>query len=66
MPWYVEHDIEGSGWTVVRDSTDKIVGYHKTKSDAEAQLAALHIAYAAQRHGELAPSIVYSNWGVKK
>lgn len=44
MPWHIAHNVEGcSGYAVVQDSNSKIVGCHKTKQDAERQLAALHI-----------------------
>lgn len=43
MPWHVAHNIQGcSGYAVVKDDDGKIVGCHPTKSDAEAQLAALY------------------------
>src|SRR4030065_940464 len=44
MPWHLEGDNPGcKGWAVVKDSDGKVVGCHKTKKDALAQLAALNI-----------------------
>lgn len=43
MPWHISNNhSECSGFAVVKDSDGKVVGCHKTKSEAEAQLAALY------------------------
>lgn len=43
MPWHISNKhADCSGYAVVKDSDGKVVGCHKTKSDAEAQLAALY------------------------
>lgn len=43
MPWHIsDKHSECSGYAVVKDDDGKVVGCHKTKADAEAQLAALY------------------------
>lgn len=43
MPWHISSNIGScSGYAVVKDDDGKVVGCHKTKSEAEAQLAALY------------------------
>jgi hypothetical protein len=43
MPWHVEEDhADCSGWAVVKDSDDSVVGCHDTKQDALDHLAALN------------------------
>lgn len=45
MPWHIEADNpECSGYAVVKDSSGEVVGCHRTRTQAEAQLAALNIA----------------------
>lgn len=45
MPWHIETDNpECSGYAVVKDSSEEVVGCHRTRTQAEAQLAALNIA----------------------
>jgi hypothetical protein len=42
MPYHIAHDIKGcSGYAVVKNSDGKIMGCHKTKAEAVAQLRAL-------------------------
>lgn len=43
MPWHLEDDNPGcNGWAVVKDNDGSIAGCHKTKKDAQAQMAALY------------------------
>jgi nitrate reductase cytochrome c-type subunit len=45
MPYSVTNSHpDCSGYAVVKDSTNEVMGCHKTKSQAEAQLTALNIA----------------------
>lgn len=47
MPYHIAHDIEGcSGYAVVKNSDGKIMGCHKTKSEAVDQLRALEASEA--------------------
>lgn len=47
MPWHITNNKqECSGWAVVKDATEEIVGCHTTQGEAQDQLAALHIAEA--------------------
>lgn len=55
MPWHIESDNpDCSGFAVVKDSDSSVAGCHKTKADAEAQLAAL---YASEEGRTLAMTI---------
>jgi HK97 family phage prohead protease len=48
MPWHLESDNPRcSGWAVVQNDNGKVVGCHKTKADAQKQLAALNINVAS-------------------
>ena len=43
MPWHISNKhSECSGFAVVKDDDGKVVGCHKTRGEAEAQLAALY------------------------
>ena len=45
MPWHIETDhADCSGFAVIKDATGEVVGCHRTRNQANAQLAALHIA----------------------
>ena len=45
MPWHIETDNAGcSGYAVVKDENGEIEGCHRTRSQAERQLAALYAA----------------------
>ena len=45
MPWHITNDrAECDGYAVVKDATGEIVGCHRTETQAQKQLAALHIA----------------------
>jgi len=45
MPWHIEADNPGcSGYAVVKDENGEIEGCHRTRGQAERQLAALNIA----------------------
>lgn len=45
MPWHIEDDNAGcSGYAVVKDDNGEVEGCHRTRAQAEAQLAALYIA----------------------
>lgn len=47
MPWHIEDDHpECSGYAVVKDEDGEVEGCHRTRTQAEAQLAALNIAEA--------------------
>jgi hypothetical protein len=47
MPWSIQTDVPGcDGFAVVKDATGEVEGCHPTVQDAQAQLAALHIAEA--------------------
>lgn len=47
MPWHISSNhSECSGFAVVKDDDGKVVGCHKTKADAQAQLAALYASEA--------------------
>jgi HK97 family phage prohead protease len=51
-----------AGWAVVKDATSEIMGCHKTRQDALAQLAALHIAEPDMRAVDLsAPNFMRNN-----
>jgi len=51
VPWHLSHNHpECDGWAVVKDSDDSVAGCHKTKAEAQAQLAAL---YANERGGDM-------------
>jgi len=41
MPYHIEH--HGNVYQVVKDQGGKVVGTHKTKKQAQAQLYALHM-----------------------
>jgi HK97 family phage prohead protease len=44
MPWHLEGDHpDCSGWAVVKDSDNSVVGCHPTKAEAQKHLAALNI-----------------------
>lgn len=45
-----------SGWAVVKDSTNEVMGCHKTEKQAEAQLTALNIAEYGQRQETYKPT----------
>jgi len=48
MPWHVENDNpDCSGFAVVKDADGEIEGCHKTKADANAQMAALYASEEA-------------------
>ena len=48
MPWHLENDNPNcSGWAVVQDSNGKVAGCHKTKADAQKQMAALYANVAS-------------------
>ena len=50
MPWHIEADNPGcSGYAVVKDENGEIEGCHRTRGQAERQLAALNIAEAEAR-----------------
>lgn len=43
MPWHISNNVKGcSGYAVVKDDDGKIVGCHKTRKEAEAQMSALY------------------------
>ncbi len=45
MPWHIEDDHPGcEGYAVVKDEDGELEGCHRTRTQAEAQLAALNIA----------------------
>ena len=45
MPWHIETDNPGcAGFAVVKDADGEIEGCHRTRDQAERQLAALYIA----------------------
>ena len=45
MPWHIEEDSPYcQGFAVVKDSNGEVEGCHRTRAQAEAQLAALNIA----------------------
>jgi hypothetical protein len=45
MPWHIEDDNPGClGYAVVKDEDGEIEGCHRTRAQAEDQLAALNIA----------------------
>lgn len=47
MPWHIEDDHpECQGYAVVKDEDGEVEGCHRTRTQAEAQLAALNIAEA--------------------
>lgn len=47
MPWHIEDDHPGcEGYAVVKDEDGELEGCHRTRAQAEAQLAALNIAEA--------------------
>lgn len=53
MPWHITSDRqECDGYAVVKDVTGEIVGCHRTEKQAQAQLAALHIAEPEARAGD--------------
>lgn len=50
MPWHIENDNPGcQGFAVVKDADGEIVGCHRTRAQALAQLAALNIAEPEER-----------------
>lgn len=56
MPWHIETENDGcQGYAVVKDTTGEIEGCHKTRGQAERQLAAL---YAAEPMARAAEAIV--------
>ena len=56
MPYHISDQMsECAGWAVVKDATSEIMGCHKTRDDALAQLAALHIAEPSLRAVDLSP-----------
>ena len=56
MPWHLSTKADGcSGFAVVQDSNGKVVGCHKTKAKAQAQLAALNINAKEASMGDRAP-----------
>ena len=61
MPYHIAHGIQGcSGYAVVKDDDGKIMGCHSTKSEANAQLAALHISeksQSAEWNGAFSPKV---------
>lgn len=55
MPWHIEDDHPGClGFAVVKDADGELEGCHRTKAQAEDQLAALNIAEAGDMEEELA------------
>ena len=43
MPYHITHNTkECSGYAVVKDSDNEVMGCHKTRKEALAQMAALH------------------------
>lgn len=53
MPWHVTNERqECNGYAVVKDATGEIVGCHRTESQANRQLAALHAAEPGVRAGD--------------
>lgn len=43
MPWHIARNAGGcSGYAVIQDTNNEVVGCHPTKQDAEKQLAALY------------------------
>ena len=48
MPWHIEIDRPEclSGYAVVKDEGSEVVGCHRTRTEAEAHLAALYAAEA--------------------
>lgn len=50
MPWHIETDNPGcTGFAVVKDADGELEGCHRTRTQAEAQLAALNIAEQEDR-----------------
>ena len=45
-----------AGFAVVKDSTNEVMGCHKTKSQAQAQLTALNIAEYGEREDTFTPN----------
>ena len=59
MPWHIESDNSGcNGYAVVKDEDGEIVGCHRTRNQANAQLAALHIAEPEERAGSGPATII--------
>jgi hypothetical protein len=57
MPYSVTNSHpDCSGYAVVKDSTNEVMGCHKTKSQAEAQLTALNIAEYGEREETFSPN----------
>ena len=54
MPWHIEDDHPGClGYAVVKDEDGELEGCHRTRTQAEAQLAALNIAEADDEDDEM-------------
>lgn len=52
MPWHVAENAYGcSGYAVVKDGTNEVVGCHPTREAANRQLAALHASGAKSADG---------------
>jgi hypothetical protein len=47
MPWHIARNVGGcSGYAVVKDGDNEVVGCHPSEKDAKAQLAALYASEA--------------------
>lgn len=54
MPWHIEDDHPGClGYAVVKDEDGELEGCHRTRAQAEAQLAALNIVEAEDEDDDL-------------
>lgn len=54
MPWHIEDDHpQCQGYAVVKDEDGEVEGCHRTRAQAEAQLAALNIAEAEDEDDDL-------------
>jgi hypothetical protein len=57
MPWHIEADNAGcSGYAVVKDENGEIEGCHRTRAQAERQLAALNIAEYGESRSPYSPT----------